>query len=60
MTASGNLTGCSVASESPSGAGFGQAAMQMARLFKMSPKTVDGEATEGGSVRVPITFRLGG
>ena len=60
VTASGNLTGCSIVSESPKGAGFGSAAMQLSRLFRMSPRTVNGEATEGGTVRVPITFQLGG
>ena len=49
---------CSVASEDPSGWGFGDAAIRISRRFRMSPQTVNGEPTEGGRVRVPITFQL--
>jgi protein TonB len=58
VTARGELRSCSVASETPPGNGFGQAALQMARLFRMSPQQENGQPVEGGSVRVPITFQL--
>lgn len=50
--------GCSVSSEDPSGWDFGEAAIRISRSFRMSPRMENGAATEGGRVRVPITFRL--
>ena len=51
---------CSVASEDPSGYGFGQAALRISRHFRMSPRLEDGRPTEGGRVRVPISFQVSG
>jgi protein TonB len=58
VTVRGTVEGCAVSSETPAGAGFGEAAMKLARYFKMSPRTVDGRSVEGGSVSIPIAFRL--
>jgi protein TonB len=58
VTASGNLTGCSVVSEDPSDQGFGTAAMKLSRLFKMRPMTRDGQPVGGGSVKIPLSFQL--
>jgi protein TonB len=52
--------GCSVESETPSGWNFGEAAIRISRSFRMSPRMENGAATEGGRVRVPITFQLSG
>jgi protein TonB len=54
--ASGRIA-CDVASETPQGNGFGEAALRIAQSFRMAPQTVDGRPTDGGRVRVPITFR---
>lgn len=54
----GTLTGCSVASETPSGQGFGRAALRLSRDFRMSPRTVDGQAVEGARVNVTLRFTL--
>lgn len=58
VTARGSLTGCSVMSETPGGHGFGRAAMQLSRHFRLSPRTVDGQAVEGAVVTIPLTFQL--
>lgn len=51
---------CAVGSETPEGWGFGEAAIQIAKSFRMAPKTINGEPTSGGTINVPIAFRLGG
>ncbi|HWA22473.1 MAG TPA: energy transducer TonB [Caulobacterales bacterium] len=49
---------CRVSSETPDGWGFGDAALQISKYFKMAPQTVNGEPTSGGSISVPIVFKL--
>jgi len=49
---------CTVFSESPEGAGFGEAALRVSRHFRMAPATRDGTPTAGGRVRIPIRFAL--
>lgn len=50
------LTGCSVASESPTAYGFGDSALNLSRLYRLKPKTRDGDAVEGGQVEISIDF----
>lgn len=52
----GSLSNCSVTSEDPAGAGFGQAALAAARRSRVSPRTVDG-AAQGATVRYTVSFR---
>jgi protein TonB len=54
----GAVRNCAVIDESPKGRGFGEAALASARLFKLNPRTVDGEAVEGAKVRIPLVFNL--
>ncbi|HWE45854.1 MAG TPA: energy transducer TonB [Caulobacteraceae bacterium] len=56
----GTLTDCSVISESPAGAGFGNATVKAAGRFKMRPKTVDGSPVGGARVRIPLRWQLSG
>ena len=58
VSAQGTLTSCSVTEETPSDQGFGDAAMRMSKLFKMKPQTKDGSPVSGGTVRIPLVFKL--
>jgi TonB family protein len=55
----GRLNNCSIRSESPAEAGFGQASLQLAQYFQMTPATLDGKPTAGGNVTIPINFQVG-
>ncbi len=49
---------CSVTAESPASWGFGDAALAIARSFRVEPARIDGEAVEGGRIRRTIRFVL--
>jgi protein TonB len=56
LDADGRLEACKVAAESPSGYGFGEAALSLAGRFQMTPLYPDGSPVTGARVSVPITF----
>ncbi|WP_374467895.1 TonB family protein [Phenylobacterium sp.] len=58
VSTAGLLEGCSVVEEAPAAIGFGAASLELSRLFRMRPLSRDGEPVTGGTVRIPIAFRL--
>ena len=56
--AAGLLTGCLVDREEPAGQGYGQGALALGPKFRVGPWSLDGIATAGAKVRVPIRYQL--
>jgi TonB family protein len=54
VNAQGTLENCSVVSETPPNYGFGQAVLNMARLFHFSTSSI----TPGMALRLPVAFRV--
>ena len=55
----GALQNCAVVSESPSGQGFGAAALSLASGMELKPTTADGKPVAGRSFIVPVKFDPG-
>jgi periplasmic protein TonB len=52
----GWLVRCQVRNEQPAGLGFGDAALMVAPLFRMTSHTRNGEPVGGAKVTVPVRF----
>jgi protein TonB len=55
--AEGGWLDCSVSDENPRGYGFGAAALELSRKFRLEPTSPDGRSVAGGRVEVPVEFR---
>ncbi len=58
VKANGTLEGCTIVSEDPPGLGFGDATLRASRLFKARPQTREGQPVDGGTVRIPLVWKL--
>jgi TonB family protein len=56
LTAEGRTSNCTVASETPPGLGFGEAAIKISSQLKFRPLTVDCQPREGGKINLPFSF----
>jgi hypothetical protein len=57
MAGDGGLKGCEVATEEPRGEGFGQAARNLAKAFRVADEVVQSKPMQGVYVDVPFDFR---
>lgn len=60
VAANGFVTGCTVVSENPAGAGFGVATLSLAPRFRMRPQMRNGVPVSGASVVFPVNWNSGG
>lgn len=56
--AGGALQSCDVQTEEPAGLGFGAAALELSKTFRIRPWTAEGLPTVGGEISVPIRYVL--
>lgn len=47
---------CQIIDENPAGQGFGEAALKASKAFRLSPKKVNGEPQEGGTMTTALNF----
>jgi len=56
VTATGELTGCHAARESPAGLDFGAAAVKAVSVMRMNPWTKEGDTVDGLVITIPVAF----
>lgn len=56
VRATGLLSDCVVADETPPDYGFGEAALQLVPAFLMKPQAKDGKPVDGALIRIPLVF----
>jgi len=56
VTAAGTANECRVNQETPTGVGFGNAALTITSLFVLRPKTIDGIAQDDGYITFVVVF----
>jgi len=56
VKADGSLVDCKAINATPKGYGFDEAAIALSQTFLMKPKTIDGQAVDGGTVFIPLVF----
>ncbi|HEX4301602.1 MAG TPA: TonB family protein [Rhizomicrobium sp.] len=54
----GSLSNCATVSETPTGYGFGDAAIQLMGIVRLAPQSAGGVAVAGGVVRLSVPFTL--
>jgi TonB family protein len=54
----GGALSCVRVSETPAHAGFGHAALRVARMFRHAPQRWDGSAAAGSAINLRVVFRM--
>lgn len=58
VTAEGLLVACTAVEKEPGGYGFDTAALALSTTFRMKPATRDGKSVAGGTISIPIVFKV--
>lgn len=58
VVAGGAVDGCAVVSQDPPDLGYGDAALMLAKFFRLAVWTEEGLPSVGGQVRIPLRFDL--